>query len=166
MKIRYGFVSNSSSSSFTCDICKETVEVYDDGDGDFLTCEAGHCVCASHIKDKPSLKSLRESAIKLARESYGSEELEQELEEIESMDKDYLEGYIREMCDCELPSASCPLCQFTTITDDDLMDYLLMLVHSTKKAMIASVLKNHPNHSAFIGAIKNHKKEMKEQGKK
>jgi len=29
MKIRQGFVSNSSSSSFTCDVCGEEVSGYD-----------------------------------------------------------------------------------------------------------------------------------------
>ena len=41
MKIRNGFVSNSSSSSFTCDICGETEVIYDGiGDVDGVVCQS------------------------------------------------------------------------------------------------------------------------------
>jgi len=44
MKIRKGFVSNSSSSSFVCDISGEVFGGYDCGLGDFDMCECvkGH----------------------------------------------------------------------------------------------------------------------------
>lgn len=44
MKIRTGFVSNSSSSSFICDITGEIAEGYDAGltDVEMVMCEHGH----------------------------------------------------------------------------------------------------------------------------
>lgn len=43
MKIRLGFVSNSSSSSFVCDLTGRSYEGYDDEyDVDKVTCEKGH----------------------------------------------------------------------------------------------------------------------------
>jgi hypothetical protein len=170
MKIRYGFVSNSSSSSFTCDICKETVELYngeggEDGE-DYLTCDNCHSVCSKHVKVKSSVESLRNSVIKAAKESCSGEELEKELVEIGGMNREELEEYIMDVYGCDMPSECCPLCQFTTLTDDDLMEYLLMLVGSTKKSMIEGAIKTYPSYNAFCKAIKEHKKTMKEQRKK
>lgn len=47
MKIRSGFVSNSSSSSFICDMCGYNESDYDwcSEDADFYCCENGHELC-------------------------------------------------------------------------------------------------------------------------
>ena len=51
MKIRMGFVSNSSSSSFICEICGRDESGWDMGheDADMVTCVNGHLICKSHI---------------------------------------------------------------------------------------------------------------------
>lgn len=48
-----GFVSNSSSSSFVCDLCNRAEEIYDDSVGDNIDCrcENGHNLCRSHMLD-------------------------------------------------------------------------------------------------------------------
>jgi len=50
MKIRTGFVSNSSSSSFVCDVCGEECSGMDMSlsDADMCECENGHTFCTSH----------------------------------------------------------------------------------------------------------------------
>ena len=48
MKVRKGFVSNSSSTSYTCEICSDTESGWDSGsmeDFGFVECENGHIIC-------------------------------------------------------------------------------------------------------------------------
>lgn len=47
MKIRKGFVSNSSSSSFVCDLCNRTETGFDASAEDlgFVRCPNGHIIC-------------------------------------------------------------------------------------------------------------------------
>jgi hypothetical protein len=54
VKIRFGFVSNSSSSSFTCDVCGRNRSGWDMGlsDAYMAECRRGHMICESHIKEK------------------------------------------------------------------------------------------------------------------
>lgn len=50
MKFRVGFVSNSSSSSFVCEVCGDISESYDQGISDFglVQCERDHLFCEAH----------------------------------------------------------------------------------------------------------------------
>lgn len=54
MKIRNGFVSNSSTSSFICDICGQEYTGWDacpqDEGYDCSVCENEHTMCNSHLK--------------------------------------------------------------------------------------------------------------------
>lgn len=52
MKIRNGFVSNSSSSSFVCDVSGESVVYYDGlSEIDAVTCEDGHSFFEDYLLD-------------------------------------------------------------------------------------------------------------------
>lgn len=53
MKIRNGFVSNSSSSSFICEICNHTESGWDASPNDlgFSTCINGHILCDEHFHE-------------------------------------------------------------------------------------------------------------------
>ena len=57
MKSRQGFVSNSSSSSFICDVCG-SLRIWGDGgdcsfsDDEIFRCETGHSVCMDHLSDE------------------------------------------------------------------------------------------------------------------
>ena len=54
MKIREGFVSNSSSSSFICGVCNRIAEGFDwnNSAGGVVTCERGHQFCYDHSLNK------------------------------------------------------------------------------------------------------------------
>ena len=51
MKIRQGFVSNSSSSSFVCQVCGEEASGWDIGleEACMYECEYGHTFCEDHL---------------------------------------------------------------------------------------------------------------------
>lgn len=53
-KIRSGFVSNSSSSSFICGICNRVSEGWDwnNSSGGIVQCEHGHFFCYDHALEK------------------------------------------------------------------------------------------------------------------
>lgn len=54
MKVREGFVSNSSSSSFVCGVCNRVSEGFDwnNSSGGIVTCEKGHQFCYDHSLNK------------------------------------------------------------------------------------------------------------------
>ena len=55
MKIRDGFVSNSSSSSFVCEICHAAQEISDScaiEEVGFCECKNNHVICTEHLLDK------------------------------------------------------------------------------------------------------------------
>jgi hypothetical protein len=51
MKIRTGFVSNSSSTSFVCEICHNADSTWDGGleEMGFCECQNGHVICLDHL---------------------------------------------------------------------------------------------------------------------
>ena len=49
MKIRNGFVSNSSGSSFVCDICGDERQGYELVDIRMVECENGCIICDDHL---------------------------------------------------------------------------------------------------------------------
>ena len=54
MKIRTGFVSNSSTTSFECAICGYSESYFDsisERDFEVITCVRGHTLCEKHIED-------------------------------------------------------------------------------------------------------------------
>jgi hypothetical protein len=105
MKIRTGFVSNSSSSSFTCDICSETASGWDASPGDFewLTCINEHIICTSCKDEGPP-----------------GEPDEEDKEAWDEWAKETEEGYYStESC--------CTVCQFIVPSQIDMRRYLIKL---------------------------------------
>jgi len=63
MKVRYGFVSNSSSTSFICEVCNRTEVGWDSGsvtDYDMVTCINEHTFCTEHLVADQKVKPSRE----------------------------------------------------------------------------------------------------------
>jgi hypothetical protein len=101
MKFRSGFVSNSSSSSFICEVCGDTFEAYNEGIAYFnlFMCEQhDHLFCGEH-------------RINPIRDADGIETF--------TMYEDEDDG------DDRIDSIHCPICQLKTITENMLFDYAL-----------------------------------------
>ncbi len=113
MKVRKGFISNSSSTSFICDICAESVGGYDMGleEADMFTCENSHTFCRDHTVG-------------------GREVVENQIDE----DGEGIDPY-------EIPSKYCPCCMFDKVADFDIVAYFLKEKGMTREE-VASMFKD------------------------
>ena len=121
MKISTGFVSNSSSSSFTCNICGYEISGMDLSleDIEMFQCQEGHVACLRHMS-----KENRDKCNELDIDPY-DEEAVRKIEEV------YGECPCPEDLYYELPSAFCPCCNFEKVAKDDLLSYLLRMSDKT-----------------------------------
>lgn len=141
MKIRLGFVSNSSSSSFTCDVCGETHSGWDISleDAGMLECERSHVFCKEHEIAELSVEIQRKQILNY---KYSSEELKNQVEkmsddELEDLISEDPEGEIEEILgDSPTPSDLCPICNFKAISDNDVIKYLLKKANLKKNDLI------------------------------
>ena len=130
MKIRNGFVSNSSSSSFICDYCGTVESGYDCCLDDFgmTQCEKGHTFCKEHMKVDFNLYSKEGlEYIKSLMEKdkwYKDEEvmkaintcLEEQNYDYDRVaellpNKDFHDIFQDLLYDIGVPAAFCPVCQ-------------------------------------------------------
>ena len=63
---------------------------------------------------------------------------------------EYFDGYI--------PEQFCPLCNFDTISSDDLKNYIYARYNLDKKGIEKEIIQRFENYSEFIEYIKEHKK--------
>jgi hypothetical protein len=106
MKVRTGFVSNSSSSSFTCDGCGNTESGWDLclSEAGMVDCEVGHCLCESHLKPE-HLKILKDED-----------------------QKDYNDDWR-----WAVPKKYCPICQHDIVLDYELLNFAIVKLNTTKE---------------------------------
>ena len=103
MKIRTGFVSNSSSSSFICNVCGETSSGWDMclSEAEMFECVNGHTCCNSH---KLKLKADAAPVVP---------EVEDEDEDDDGED------------DYSVDAKFCPICQFKKVYAVEAYTYLM-----------------------------------------
>ena len=118
MKFRRDFVTNSSSSSFVCELCGRTESGWDMTlrDADMVECVNGHTICADEMLTPP-----RDLMIRMIRE-----EMESSWSNIEYLTDEELEDL---MLECEdgyysVPEECCPICQFIEYSNSDLAMFL------------------------------------------
>jgi hypothetical protein len=155
MKIRRGFVSNSSSSSFVCQVCGEEYSGMDAclSDAEMSACEAGHTYCDSHALksiDDVSIDQKRAFVIKTEWDEAKKEQLnvatESEIEEaFEEMSYEF-----RDCC----PKDHCPCCSLKSITTDQLIEYLLFTAGKTRKAVEKDIRTKYKNYDEMKKDIK------------
>jgi hypothetical protein len=146
MKTRYGFVSNSSSTSFTCDVCGTTESGMDASACDFemTQCINGHCFCDCHAEKMPEStpESIRTSFTSQINDcSWSSKtDKERELQELADTKDEDLEDYFREnFSDDGVPECQCPICSFTALNDSDGYKYLKKKFKLTDENILAEM---------------------------
>lgn len=123
MKYRSDFVTNSSSSSYTCDICGRTESGWDISldEAEMVECVNGHTICADEMLPIP-----RAELIKFILERAADNEEPLSEEELNQIDDDGLLCKFMDLDDVryEIPEEFCPICQFIEYSEYDLAHYL------------------------------------------
>ena len=144
MKYRKCHVTNSSSSSFVCDICGRVESGWDMGlsEAGMYECVNGHTFCWDE-----SLKVSKEDLIKIILEEgwnkktyYNSDDkviTEEELNYMEIEDLIYVipNGYYG------VPECFCPICNFIEYSESDLSKYLLKEYGISRDEVFAEIKK-------------------------
>lgn len=146
MKVRKGFVSNSSSSSFVCDVCHENVSGMDMGliDAQMFECTGGHTVCDSHeLKNTTIFYSLdleakRARCLELAKEAYADEDQIIEAKSEEELDIIFDEE-LSEEDRYNRPKDCCPICQLKNLTNEQILEYLLAKAGTTQEETVKEI---------------------------
>ena len=157
MRKRFGFISNSSSSSFICDVCGGSEGGYDVclDDVNMTCCVKGHefhnyCndievdenrfkeVTINHIKDL--INHYKELIEKYPNSDYYKDyinDFENDLKEIESSEEFDIDFYFKD----GIPSEFCPICSLNVIRDSDIIKYMYKKLNITKED-ITNEIKN------------------------
>jgi len=141
MKYRKDFVTNSSSSSFVCDICGNEISGWDCSvkDGEMFECVNCHIICNEHALTPP-----REKLLEFMREiesSYSSIEPLTEEELSEMSNDDMIDEILSEWCYGEVPEEFCPICQFEEYSSKDMANYLLTKYKISKDEVFEDIKK-------------------------
>jgi len=157
MKIRKGFVSNSSSTSFTCEVCGETCSGMDMGLSDFemYQCENGHCFCEGHMKKEISITDIRDFVLK---DKYISDEFKEKIQKMNDMGYLYEEEETMDKYRYSSSSKTCPICNFEEISESDVYKYLMIINDLDKEKILKRLKENFPSYKEFRKLIYPNKK--------
>lgn len=147
MKFRKDFVTNSSSSSYVCEICGRSESGYDISlrDCEMYECVNGHVFCCDEALEKPTKKEMlvmimanewnKERWDRTTREYRDFSE-----EELIVMDEDCLfDGFCSDGYNYDVPECMCPICNFIEYSEYDLSAYLLKEYGVSRDEVFAEV---------------------------
>ena len=149
MKFRISFVTNSSSSSYVCEICGRSESGFDLSlrDCEMMECVNGHIFCCDEALEMPTKKEL----IKMILENEWNKDVwdrnirdsrDYSEDELIVMEEDDLFDKFCSDGGCyEVPECVCPICQFIEYSEDDLSDYLLKEYGVSRDEVFAEVKK-------------------------
>ena len=159
MKIRNGFVSNSSSTSFICQECGETWSGYSGEYGDIreMSCENGHSLCSECADKHLNIEELQDIIIK---------ELQPEDQVKYAKDPKALEKFIDEEfggieefltefdLDWGLPEETCSICTFKTLTTYDGYRYLTYKNKMSEQDILDAIKEEFGDYKLFAKRMK------------
>lgn len=156
MKIRNGFVSNSSSSSFTCDVCGHTTSGWDLAldDAGMYECSLGHYYCDNHkLKATLTLEEMRKELLLAAYSDNKKTEIENTPNE--NIPDLYKETDWKEGGEGRYMGASCycPVCQIQALPDSDLVKWFLLENKMTRQDAIVCVKEQYKTYQKFKDTI-------------
>lgn len=145
MKIRNGFVSNSSSSSFVCDVCGTTESGWDLSITDIgmVSCENGHTFCEHHGEPTNELITKED----IVKHVTWDDNVKQEIEYLTDIDfinwiEDNYDKYdLTDILDYEIPEHCCPICTFKILTNEMFIDYVSKKFKFTRADVMVEILK-------------------------
>lgn len=153
MKIRKGFVSNSSSSSYTCEVCGNTESGMDIGHGcgdegtGMFDCENGHTVCTQHGIGVTK-GSWNDNFDEILLENY-KKRMAAKGENVDDINEDDVDDSYH-----STPAELCPICQMTAFRDEDLLKWCLKKL-DTKRGQAELLVKTQYNtYQEFMEDVK------------
>lgn len=149
MKFRKDFVTNSSSSSYVCEICGRSESGYDLSlrDCEMMECVNGHIFCCDEALKRPTkqemLKMIMENEWNKEKwngATYSYRDFSEE--ELIAMDEDTLfDDFCSDGYNYDVPECMCPICQFIEYSEYDLSAYLLKEYGVSRDEVFAEVKK-------------------------
>lgn len=150
MKFRLDYVTNSSSSSYVCEICGRSESGWDLGlsECEMMECVNGHIFCCDEALEIPSKKELIKKILENKwneRDIYSQGKwttkiyTEEELIIIE--EDDLFNDFCSEGGYYSVPECVCPICQFIEYSEYDLSAYLLKEYGVSREEVFAEVKK-------------------------
>ena len=159
MKIRQGFVSNSSSSSFTCDICGDVSDGYDLDmeEAGVYECVNGHCFCEDHMNGKIEIDmvAVKKFCLENAGQGYSKEE-------VLEMKNDELVDFATEwdyLCDdrYSCPAEKCPICSFLNVNVNEAYMFLLHRISLSEEQLLKDIKEQFKDYDTFQKFLKDKK---------
>lgn len=157
MKVRKGFVSNSSSSSFVCDISGVSAEGFELSleEARMYSCENDHTFCDEYLLKNVLIKDKRNYV-------ESDEDLDQEeKDKVKKLNDTEFKKWYNDtiLSRYDLPPVFCPLCALLNVADRELLAYLLKKKEITKEDAVKEIQKGFKNYDEFSNFLKyNHVK--------
>tara|TARA_Y100000310_G_C20638920_1_gene792789 strand:- start:884 stop:1345 length:462 start_codon:yes stop_codon:yes gene_type:complete len=152
MKLRLDYVTNSSSSSYICDVCGREESGWDLSMSEIgmYGCQYGHYFCDDEI--------VRDFDKKAWVFSMLDEHLGDEAEEIKAVLEDDPDGVDDEASEFEFryecPVEACPICQFETLTTGDIASYLLKKHKHNRAELKAELQSRFKSYAEFMSHLR------------
>jgi uncharacterized C2H2 Zn-finger protein len=138
MRVRQGFVSNSSSSSFICEVSGRVEAGYDISldEAGMYCCVNNHYFDESYLLESPDDGGEDDYAERIGLVESGNGQ--------DEWDEDHDDRY-------DVPANRCPICTMTHISDKDILDYVLKTrLFGTRKSLSKEMKEKYGEYKNFI----------------